>query len=947
MDNHKHRYQLKNGKQVTIIATYQDYFSEEQFVVIKEDEKISIARALEFAANIMPKEKSAKRTTDEKVQLYRSYFRGNEKMYATSFKKSDGKRQYYVVCNQRKRPPCPKVKNARFQCSVCSHQKFQPIDNQMVLDHLRGVTKNNKEAFYGIYPIMTDNQVYFLALDFDKKDWRAAVEALVSSAHQFKLKPLLELSQSGNGCHIWFFFETATSAKQARLLGNLLLRHAMLRYPELTFDSFDRLFPSQDELGPGGFGNLIALPLQGARFAKGCSRFIDSNFKVIEDVWQTLENAPKIANEEIGKVIQEIQKAVPAEFYKAPKQPEPQLSLLDESQEDIQQFQNEIKINVANELIIQRADIPLNALVQLKFMATFHNQEFYAAQSKRLPTYNIPRIISLATIDEHAIHLPRGLQSKVAELFPNAKFVKHEQLGKALQVSFNGQLYDEQSAALSALSAQHMGILCAGTGFGKTVVAAKLIADKKVSTLILVHNKNLAIQWKNQLEKFLTIDDQPMEEWTKSGRKRKKEQIGKLYGGQENRSGLVDIALFQSITKHENLREVLNQYGMIIVDEAHHVAALTFENVVKQVGSRYLYGLTATPRREDHLENILYMRLGAIAYTAEKKIPLHINQQLFLRFTALGEQQVNVAQQTIHENYEAMLEDADRNQQIVADICANVAEKRHLIVLSRYVKHLAILKQLLEQAIMDVPIYMLTSKMKNKVLHQELTDLKKEGRPFVLLTTGSYAGEGFDLPALDTLLLVMPISGKSSLQQYLGRLLRKLEDKNELRVYDYVDYAVPMLYRMYQKRLGTYKKLGYHLYDDQMTELSRSNLFTDHYQEILFKDLKALETGLLTLPYLSKAMFNALRLLNNPQQVTLLLPAVTSIAEKKKVAYQLQLEQLQKIGYTIKFKRKIAQHFAVLNDEIVWMLPESREDSVALRLLSRDIAGRLVRYFGG
>jgi superfamily II DNA or RNA helicase len=263
------------------------------------------------------------------------------------------------------------------------------------------------------------------------------------------------------------------------------------------------------------------------------------------------------------------------------------------------------------------------------------------------------------------------------------------------------------------------------------------------------------------------------------------------------------------------------------------------------------------------------------------------------------------------------------------------------------VKHLAILKQLLEQAIMDVPIYMLTSKMKNKVLHQELTDLKKEGRPFVLLTTGSYAGEGFDLPALDTLLLVMPISGKSSLQQYLGRLLRKLEDKNELRVYDYVDYAIPMLYRMYQKRLATYKKLGYHLYDDQMTELSRSNLFTDYYQEILFKDLKALKAGLLTLPYLSKAMFNALRLLNNPQQVTLLLPAVISIAEKKKVAYQLQLEQLQKIGYTIKFKRKIAQHFAVLNDEIVWMLPESREDSIALRLLSRDIAGRLVRYFGG
>ncbi|MGM0122780.1 hypothetical protein IGI37_000146 [Enterococcus sp. AZ194] len=609
---------------------------------------------------------------------------------------------------------------------------------------------------------------------------------------------------------------------------------------------------NRDEVAIGGFGNLIALPLQGERVKKGYRRFIDRHFKLIEDIWGILEQTPKISYTTVDNIINKIGQKLPVQYFKPQANKQNEILLLDDSEVTSQSFDNSIEVISKNELVIKRSEISKKALIQLKFLATFHNQNFYIAQRKRLSTYGIPRLISLAEINDHEICLPRGLKNKVTELFPNAYFSDKLSQGTTLKADFNGRLSGEQNLALEALAAQDMGILSAGTGFGKTVIAAKLIADKKVNALVLVNNKNLALQWKAQLEKFLTIEGEPIEERTKTGRKKKKAQIGKIYGGKMDRSGLVDIALFQSLTKLDNLKDIINQYGMIIVDEAHHVAAKTFEDVIKTANCRYLYGLTATPKREDHLENILYMRLGNIAYTATKEIPIYIDQKLFMRFTSLGEHEINNTLLTIHENYELMLESDERNSQIVFDICENLKEKRHVIVLSRYVKHLDILNQLLEEKDLDAPIYILNSKLKNKVLRKELMNLKQEGRSFVLLTTGSYAGEGFDLPALDTLLLTMPISGKSNLQQYLGRLLRNLDEKSELRVYDYVDYAIPMIYRMYQKRLRTYKQLGYHLYEDEHTESSKSSIMLEHYHKILDKDLLLAQKGLLVLPYLNK-----------------------------------------------------------------------------------------------
>lgn len=945
-------YKLKNNQKVHLVAIYPNYFSGKEFVLLKVEGSYSIADSLEFQANIItdPAISKAKRTTSEKVQLYRSYFRGRENMLATSFENTSGKRVYYPLCLSRKKYPCPKIKQGKFPCTKCQFQNFQPILDEQIINHLRGFDRRGRETFYGIYPITEANTVYFLAFDFDKKDWQQSGLAFVKVAKKLGLSPLIELSQSGNGCHIWFFFVEAIQAKLVRQFGLGILKYAMLDQPKLAFDSYDRMFPNQDALSNGGFGNLIALPLQGSKVKNGTSRFIDEHFNLIEDIWGALEATPKLKQNQIERIIKEIDYVLPTEYYqttyKYSKLSDKEISLFTDPKLPTS-FMNKIDIVVRNQLELKRNDLTKEELVQLKFLATFHNKAFYVAQNKRQSTRGIPRFICLAEITDSAVYLPRGLEPQVHKLFPSASFIYRTEFGEKLNINFKGSLYPKQEQALADLTLKPMGILCAGTGFGKTVVAAKLIAERKLSTLVLVHNKNLANQWKASLEKFLEIEEEPHEEQTPTGRRRKKSKIGKIYGGTINRSKLIDIGLFQSLAKQQNLEELFKDYGMIIVDEAHHIAAKTFEDVIKKAANQYIYGLTATPTRDDGLENILYMRLGEIAHIAEKEIPTHITQKLYMRFTSVGEQLTTVQQQTIHENYQLIIDSEERIEQVVLDILENLQQNRHIIVLTRYIKHLTLLEQQLKKQKQNYKLYILNGKMSTKVLRKELLLLKKEGKPFVLLTTGNYAGEGFDLPALDTLILAMPISSHNNLKQYLGRLLRNLEEKEELRVYDYVDYAIPMIYKMYQKRLQTYKKLGYQLCDDQQSELYKSNLFTTEYQDILAKDImNTKETLMISLPFLDKATYQflvELNLQNRIQNKSVFLPKSSSIPLNFQKRYRNYIKELKNLNYQIFFKENIYQKFVIIDSQLFWSLPRKHqsEDGIALRIYSSEMSERL------
>ncbi len=944
-------YQLKNGKKVVLENIYEDYYSENKYVIIRDDKNKYISEYSQFKSDILvsnpPFNNPQKRTTQDKINLYRSYFRGNDDVIATSFKTKEGKMVYFPYCHIRKQAPCPKVHKPRFQCSTCTLHRFQKMTDKVIFNHLKGVDKRNKEVLYGIYPMLSDNTVYFLAIDFDEKDWRNEVKIFIEVLKEFNIDYLIEISQSGNGSHIWFFFEDNIPAKTARDFGNQLLKQAMKNYPELSFGSFDRLFPSQNELATGGFGNLIALPLQGKRVLQGFSRFVDDDLEIIDDIWAALEQTKKLSLDFIENIIQRLNKDLPVSYYKSDHNDvEENLSLFDFDKKSALS-EEIIDIIVDTKIKINLNDITKHDAVKLKYLASFHNKAYYTALNKRLSTFQIPRIISLSEVHDSYIELPRGLLDNVKELYPNANFIDKTTDGKIIDVRFQGELYDNQKKALSELIKNDMGILSAGTGFGKTIVASKLIADKSVSTLILVHNKNLAKQWQSQLETFLDLKDEPFAEYTPKGNKKKKSKIGKIYDGKILRSGNVDIGLFQSLTKIESAEEILNNYGMVIVDEAHHVAAKTFEDVIKDVKSKYIYGLTATPKREDALENILYMRLGEISHQVQKEIPKHINQKLYVRFTSLGEQMVNIQENQIHDNNEMMVDDRDRNQQIVEDIKDCINENRHIIVLSRYVEHIDRLKQLLLENNLEAPIYILNSKMKTSVLKQELSELKKEGKPFVLLTTGSYAGEGFDLPALDTLMMVMPIKAKGSIQQYSGRLLRNLDEKEELRVYDYVDYAIPMFYRMYLKRLGTYKKLGYRLFEDEKTELYKSNIFEGSYETMLFGDLEnAVKEFTIILPWVTEDYLMQLRQIHYQSECK----KTIVITTKMESIFANHFRELRNLGFNIIVNRKVQQYFVIIDGNIVWMLPngqtENDGEKLSLRIYSKEIGRRILRFNG-
>ncbi|QUR94349.1 TOTE conflict system archaeo-eukaryotic primase domain-containing protein [Macrococcoides canis] len=934
------RYKLIDGSEIMVIKFYNDYNADKKYAAVLDNNVEYICEVDELLNMVIKSnKKSSKRTTDEKIKLYRSYFRGNEDIVATSFRTKEGKMVYFPWCHIRKQLPCPKVNKPQFQCSMCNVHSFQKMTDEVIFNHLKGFNSYNKEVLYGMYPIVDRDKTYILAFDFDKKEWEKEIKVIAEVLKKVGIDYIIEISQSGNGAHVWIFFEDKILAQKARTLGHIILTEAMKAYPELSFEAFDRMFPSQNEVSNGGFGNLIALPLQGKRVVNGFSRFVDDNIEIIEDIWGTLEKTQKLSGFKVDTIIEKYQKEIPVNLYKAEH---------DLIKEEITLFEyekyhsdNEIDIILDSTINIEVSNLTKKEIVKLRFLASFHNKVYYKALNQRLNTKDIPRIISLSEVNNEYIKLPRGLKHQILDLFPKANVINKQTTGKSIEATFKGELYDEQTMALEQLTQYDSGLLCAGTGFGKTVVASKLIADQSISTLIIVNNKSLAEQWKSQLEEFIDLKDEPFAEYTPKGRLKKKDKIGIIYGGKVIRSKNIDIALFQSLTSMDDLESIMNDYGMVIVDEAHHVAAKTFEDVMTKIKSRYVYGLTATPKREDGLENIIYMRIGPIRHVAEKEVPKHISQKLYLRFTSLGEHITNIHDNLIHDNNELIVKDINRNEIIINDIVQNIKEGRHIIVLSRYVEHIQVLKTKFEQENMGTKTYILNSRMKTSQLKDEMNRLKLEGKPFVLFTTGSYAGEGFDLPALDTLMLVMPIKAKGSIKQYLGRLLRNLQEKEELRVFDYVDYAIPMFYKMYLKRLKTYKQLNYEIEENLESELYRSNIIEGDYREILLKDINNAKEFMVMTTYLSVEMINCLIRISKDSHAN----KIVVVSEKTKDIMHKKLEVLHENGWLIKVVLHISNNFIVIDKKLVWMISNMNNDinknDVSLRLFSEEIAKKL------
>ncbi len=740
-------------------------------------------------------------TSYEKVRLFRALFKGREDVFPTRFvSKKTEKSGYAPACANKFVPgicELPKVK-----CGECPNQAFTHVGDQVVLDHLRG------RHVMGVYPLLEDESCWFLAVDFDKSSWQDDVGAFIETSRAIGVPVAVERSRSGNGAHAWFFFAMPLAASVARKMGCYLLTETMARRHQLSMRSYDRLFPNQDTMPRGGFGNLIALPLQREPRQHGNSVFVDGQFQAYPDQWAYLASVPRISSSTMEAIAKEatrrglvigVRLAEPTDgeestpWMRLPSgrpRLEPSLGPLPQ----------EVHAVLAQRLFVEKADLPSPLLNALKRLAAFQNPEFYKKQSMRLSTATTPRVIGCAEELSHHIALPRGCRLDVEvllrELGVDLVVEDQRREGETLDVEFRGELTAVQEQAARALLQHEIGVFMAPPGIGKTVLGTYVAAQRARSTLVLVHLQPLLDQWVAQLSMFLGIEEKA---------------VGQIGGGKCKPNGLLDVAMIQSLIRKGCVDDLVETYGHIIVDECHHVPAVSFERVLSAVKARYILGLTATPHRRDGHHPILEMQMGPVRFAVNPKdqaAKRPFDHRLIVRETAfqMDSAHGNVGIQHI---YRMLAEDELRNRLILDDVIRALEEGRSPILLTERRNHLERLAEQLRGFARHLLILhgSVTSKERREISAQ-LADIP-DGEERLVLATGRYIGEGFDDARLDTLFLAMPVSWKGTLVQYTGRLHRLHPRKAEVRIFDYVDQEVPMLMRMFERRLRTYRAIGY------------------------------------------------------------------------------------------------------------------------------------------
>ena len=893
-------------------------------------------------------------TPDEKIRLFRCLFHGRADVFARRwYSTKTEKAGYAPVCaNEWKPGVCIKPKGT---CSKCEHRELVPLNDQVIFNHLSGKDAYGRDVA-GLYPILPDDTCCFLAIDFDDGAWRENVSAVRRICAEWEIPCAVERSRSGEGSHLWIFFSDPLPCSTARKLGSMLLTAAMEREGTLKLDAYDRMFPCQDTLPNGGFGNLIALPLQGQARKKDNSVFVDETFTPYPDQWAYLCELKKMDSNAVDEQLKQhshgdaLGNLCTVESSEKPweKKQKSQFSALD--------FIGVQKITRANMLYIPLSGLSPKGRNQLLRLAAFRNPEFCKAQAMRLPIYNKPRIICAAEEQSGYLALPRCCEDSLVELLEQSgaayEIVDQTCPGKPIRASFKGTLRDEQQPAADALLAHRNGVLSAATAFGKTVVAAYLISQRKVNTLILVHTQALLNQWKRSLSEFLDIDEALPELPKKRGRRKQRSVIGQLGGSKDSLSGFVDIAIMQSLISENEVRELVKDYGMVIVDECHHVSAVSFEQVLKAVNARYVYGLTATPTRQDGHHPIIHMQCGPIRYQVDAKAQAEkrpFDHAVVPRFTSFAQPVTDGKPWAISESFAAMQTDEVRNRQIITDVLDASNAGRTPIVLTERYEHAKILTALLQAH--SEHVVLLSGKGSAKEKRELLEQLAQTDpdTPLVLVATGKYVGEGFDLPRLDTLFLAMPVSWKGTIAQYAGRLHRSYEGKQEVLIYDYVDYRIPMLERMYHKRLSGYAAIGYTVRGTKTAPAGDNRIFTqEDYWPIFSQDIhKSQEKIQIVTPYLHTAQVKRfLPLLPDDVKVTIITGNESSFKPDTWVKIQSAIELLLRNHVQVICLPKVYQRYAVIDRQLVWYgginyLGFEKAAQGAMRLNSTELAEEL------
>ncbi len=770
----------------------------------------------------------------QKIALFRSLFRGREDVHARRFENpKTGQAGYAPACgNEWVRGVCRKP---QVKCADCTQRHFLPLTDEVIYGHLSGheivgklhasVADGGPPArpmarkswplvrplVVGVYPLLEDETCFFLAVDFDKSGWQQDAAAFVHACRRLHLPCALERSRSGQGGHVWLFFDAALPASMARRLGSHLLTEAMEGRPDIGLDSYDRLFPNQDTMPRGGFGNLIALPLQKGPRELGHSVFLDDDFLPWADQWAFLASVGKVGRAQVEAIVRDAEQRGRILGVRLPLQDEGEdepwkLTASRRSKEPpiVGELPRALELVLADQIYIAKQGLNPGLRNRLLRLAAFQNPNFYRAQAMRLSTYGKPRIITCAEDHPNHLGLPRGclddVRRTLKDLGVQATLRDERCGGQPLpDMRFHGELRPEQVSAAQALLAHDTGVLAATTAFGKTVVAAWLIAQRGVSTLVLVHRQQLLEQWIERLSAFLGLPAKA---------------IGRIGGGRRRPSGQIDVAVIQSLVSKGVVNDCVADYGQLIVDECHHLPAHSFEQVARRTKARFVVGLSATVERKNGHHPIIFMQCGPVRHRVHAKaqaLARPFEHRVLVQPTAFqscrdADSDARVEFQAL---YRELVADEQRNRRICDDVAQCVRDGRSPLVLTERSEHLDRLEQMLAGRVPNLVVLRAgLGKKQQQALALRLAAIPRE-EARVLLATGRYIGEGFDDARLDTLMLTLPVSWRGTIAQYAGRLHRLCDGKREVRIVDYADLEVPMLARMFDRRCRGYEALGY------------------------------------------------------------------------------------------------------------------------------------------
>lgn len=909
--------------------------------------------------------------------FFMMFCRGRKNVYDLRYTNpKTGKNGYYTQCFNRWDHGCHIQKKDGVRCKDCELRAYKPVTLPLIKAHMNGTDPNGNDVV-AIYPMLENNLCQLLVFDFDNHakgaeqedyaniddGWKEEINALRRICKNLDVDAVVERSRSGRGAHLWIFFKEMVPARLARRFGFALLEKGAESVNLKSFKYYDRMIPTQDVLPEGGLGNVIALPLQGMALKSGNSAFIDENWNAYEDQLNVLAGTRRLTRQGIEDYLSLWYSTGSTSEDNGTDAPWDKNSEIEAGS-----VKGVVRIVLADRIYIDSTGMSNKTKRQLRRMATFSNKQYFQNQAMDMPNYDESRFIYLGSDEGKYIVLPRGLREEILKKFDNAgisyKIEDKRTKGQELNISFRGELRESQIPAVETMLGNETGILHAATAFGKTVVCCDMIARRGISTLILVDRADLMNQWIKRLDEFLDIDEELPEYQTKTGRTRKRKSlIGNLQGAHDTLTGIVDVAMIRSLKKKDGFHPMLKEYAQVYFDECHHAASESAIEVLQEINAKYVYGVTATPKRGDGKEKINEFLLGPIRYrfTAKDRAEeQNIDHLVYPRFTRTVKPHHLSKTPYGNDAYELIRNNDVRDEQIIRDVADCVQAGRTPVVLTKYVDHANKLSERLKKY--ADRLILLTGANGTKARRAQVKELNEvdDSDSLILVGTGSLLGEGFDFPRLDTLFMATPVSGENVVEQYVGRLNRDYDGKENVIVYDYVDSHIPKFDKMYAARLKAYKKIGYELCVNMDGEKQKANAIYDieNYAETYWKDLEEANSAVVvSSPRLNNQKVDRIiNMLGKRRELGVKVTIVTWHPDaykygKDDVRMEL-MERLRKAGFEIRLVEESCEHYAVIDNDIVWygsvnlLSKEDAEDNL-MRVCSKDIAAELLEMTFG